>query len=77
VLARRHVALGKLMVFYDDNGISIDGETRGWFTDDTQALRGLRLERHLASTVTTSKRSTRQSAQRSPNRSSSFIDCGQ
>jgi transketolase len=27
--------LGKLMVFYDDNGISIDGETRGWFTDDT------------------------------------------
>ena len=27
--------LGKLMVFYDSNGISIDGETRGWFTDDT------------------------------------------
>jgi transketolase len=27
--------LGKLMVIYDDNGISIDGETRGWFTDDT------------------------------------------
>jgi transketolase len=27
--------LGKLMAFYDDNGISIDGETRGWFTDDT------------------------------------------
>lgn len=27
--------LGKLMLFYDDNGISIDGETRGWFTDDT------------------------------------------
>ncbi|MEO8303084.1 MAG: transketolase [Betaproteobacteria bacterium] len=27
--------LGKLMVLYDDNGISIDGETRGWFTDDT------------------------------------------
>jgi transketolase len=27
--------LGKLIVFYDDNGISIDGETRGWFTDDT------------------------------------------
>jgi len=27
--------LGKLVVFYDDNGISIDGETRGWFTDDT------------------------------------------
>ena len=27
--------LGKLIVFYDDNGISIDGETQGWFTDDT------------------------------------------
>src|SRR5262245_7453366 len=27
--------LGKLVAFYDDNGISIDGETKGWFTDDT------------------------------------------
>jgi transketolase len=27
--------LGKLIVFYDDNGISIDGEVRGWFADDT------------------------------------------
>ncbi|MEQ1580011.1 MAG: transketolase [Steroidobacteraceae bacterium] len=27
--------LGKLICFYDDNGISIDGETHGWFTDDT------------------------------------------
>src|SRR5262245_40704290 len=27
--------LGKLIAVYDDNGISIDGETRGWFTDDT------------------------------------------
>ena len=27
--------LGKLIVLYDDNGISIDGETAGWFTDDT------------------------------------------
>ncbi len=27
--------LGKLIVFYDDNGISIDGEVDGWFTDDT------------------------------------------
>jgi len=27
--------LGKLIVFYDDNGISIDGETDQWFTDDT------------------------------------------
>ncbi len=29
------LALGKLIVFYDDNGISIDGKVAGWFTDDT------------------------------------------
>jgi transketolase len=29
--------LGKLIVFYDDNGISIDGEVEGWFTDNTPA----------------------------------------
>jgi transketolase len=29
--------LGKLCAFYDDNGISIDGEVKGWFTDDTPA----------------------------------------
>ncbi len=29
--------LGKLIVFYDDNGISIDGKVDGWFTDDTPA----------------------------------------
>ena len=27
--------LGKLIAFYDDNGISIDGDVHGWFTDDT------------------------------------------
>ena len=27
--------LGKLMAFWDDNGISIDGRVSGWFTDDT------------------------------------------
>ena len=27
--------LGKLICFWDDNGISIDGEVEGWFTDDT------------------------------------------
>jgi len=27
--------LGKLLAFYDDNGISIDGRVEGWFTDDT------------------------------------------
>jgi transketolase len=29
--------LGKLVVLYDDNGISIDGKVEGWFTDDTPA----------------------------------------
>lgn len=27
--------LGKLIAFWDDNGISIDGDVEGWFTDDT------------------------------------------
>ena len=27
--------LGKLIALYDDNGISIDGKVKGWFTDDT------------------------------------------
>lgn len=31
------LGLGKLTVIYDDNGISIDGEIEGWFTDDTPA----------------------------------------
>ena len=29
------LGLGKLIVFYDDNGISIDGKVDSWFTDDT------------------------------------------
>lgn len=29
------LALGKLVAFWDDNGISIDGEVEGWFADDT------------------------------------------
>lgn len=29
------LGLGKLIVFYDDNGISIDGEVQHWFADDT------------------------------------------
>ncbi|WER49401.1 transketolase [Cupriavidus sp. WKF15] len=29
------LGLGKLICLYDDNGISIDGEVAGWFTDDT------------------------------------------
>ena len=31
------LGLGKLVAFYDDNGISIDGDVSGWFTDDTPA----------------------------------------
>ncbi len=31
------LGLGKLVAFYDDNGISIDGHVEGWFTDDTPA----------------------------------------
>lgn len=34
------LGLGKLIVFYDDNGISIDGEVSEWFADDT----GMRFE---------------------------------
>jgi len=29
------LGLGKLVAFWDDNGISIDGDVEGWFTDDT------------------------------------------
>ncbi|MCC6853703.1 MAG: transketolase [Rubrivivax sp.] len=29
------LGLSKLIVLYDDNGISIDGDVRGWFRDDT------------------------------------------
>ena len=31
------LGLGKLIAFYDDNGISIDGEVEAWFTDNTPA----------------------------------------
>src|SRR5690606_6348536 len=31
------LGLGKLVAFWDDNHISIDGEVEGWFTDDTPA----------------------------------------
>ncbi|MFV1993397.1 MAG: transketolase [Acidiferrobacterales bacterium] len=31
------LGLGKLVAFWDDNGISIDGHVDGWFTDDTPA----------------------------------------
>ncbi|WP_286265292.1 transketolase [Thalassotalea atypica] len=31
------LGLGKLIAFWDDNGISIDGEVDGWFTEDIPA----------------------------------------
>jgi len=31
------LGLGKLIAFWDDNGISIDGEVKGWFTEDIPA----------------------------------------
>ncbi|WP_166424770.1 transketolase [Paraglaciecola sp. 20A4] len=31
------LGLGKLVMFWDDNGISIDGNVKGWFTDNTPA----------------------------------------
>lgn len=31
------LGLGKLVAFWDDNGISIDGNVAGWFSDDTPA----------------------------------------
>ena len=34
------LGLGKLIAFYDDNGISIDGEVEAWFSDDTPARFG-------------------------------------
>ncbi|STD26720.1 transketolase [Enterobacter asburiae] len=43
---RARWGLGKLIGFYDHNGISIDGETEGWFTDDTaKRFEGLSLAR--------------------------------
>src|SRR5690242_16148608 len=39
------MGLGKLIAFYDDNGISIDGKVQGWFTDDTQIGRASCRER--------------------------------
>lgn len=42
--------LGKLIAFYDDNGISIDGHVAGWFTDDTAqrfAAYGWHVVRHV------------------------------
>ena len=61
------LGLGKLIVFYDDNGISIDGDVRGWFSDDTparfesygwQVIRGV--DGHDATEVETALKTARQ-----------------
>lgn len=44
------LGLGKLIAFWDDNGISIDGEVEGWFSDDT-AKRFEAYGWHVISTV--------------------------
>ncbi|XMR49360.1 hypothetical protein ACLK2B_15555 [Escherichia coli] len=38
--------MGKLIAFWDDNGISIDGHVEGWFTDEIAPFRSLRLARY-------------------------------
>jgi transketolase len=59
--------LSKLIAFYDDNGISIDGHVQGWFADDTP-----RRSRPTVGTLsrlwmaTTRRQSTRRSARRAP-----------
>ena len=63
--------LGKLIVFYDDNGISIDGDVRRWFSDDTparfesygwQVIRGV--DGHDATEVETALKTARQETSR-------------
>ena len=65
------LGLGKLIVFYDDNGISIDGDVRGWFSDDTparfesygwQVIRGV--DGHDATEVGTALKTARQEVSR-------------
>ncbi|WP_137885904.1 transketolase [Pseudomonas sp. 2FE] len=64
------LGLGKLIAFYDDNGISIDGEVHGWFTDDTpkrfeaygwQVIRNV--DGHDAEEIKTAIETARKSAQ--------------
>jgi transketolase len=65
------LGLGKLIVFYDDNGISIDGDVRGWFSDDTparfesygwQVIRGV--DGHDATELETALKTARQETSR-------------
>ena len=65
------LGLGQLIVFYDDNGISIDGDVRGWFSDDTparfesygwQVIRGV--DGHDATEIETALKTARQESSR-------------
>ena len=61
------LGLGKLIVFYDDNGISIDGKVVGWFRDDTpSALRLTAGTLCRASTAWTRRRWRARSAPHAP-----------
>ena len=74
-------ALAKLIVLYDDNGISIDGDVRGWFRDDTPArLRACGwhvigpIDGHDTAAVADAIAEARAQAQR-PGAKPTFIDC--
>nr|WP_280954854.1 hypothetical protein [Paludibacterium denitrificans] len=65
------LGLSKLTAFWDDNGISIDGEVEGWFTDDTparfeaygwQVIRGV--DGHDAAEIKTAIETARKDTQR-------------
>ncbi|HJS89145.1 MAG TPA: transketolase [Steroidobacteraceae bacterium] len=65
------LGLGKLIVLYDDNGISIDGKVEGWFTDDTarrfeaygwQVMRGV--DGHDAEAIAAALRAARAQSSR-------------
>jgi len=65
------LGLGKLIVLYDDNGISIDGEVEGWFTDDTAQrfeAYGWQVIRHVSGHDADEIHMAIDTAQKTPNR---------
>jgi len=64
------LGLGKLIAFYDDNGISIDGEVEGWFTDNTAqrfeayGWQVLRVDGHKAEEIKAAIETARQEEER-------------
>ena len=69
--------LNKLIALYDDNGISIDGQVEGWFTDDTPKrfeAYGWNVIRAM-STATMSTRSTPPSRRRKQSDKPTLICC--